>query len=286
MDFVRIALGDNGILRPRRWRPAIAIGWMMALFVIFIAFSAVGPVLRGPLHQSATVANIGGTLSLVALYVVYAALVRRVEKRPVEELRLSALPRDLGLGLLIGTGMFALVFASLRLLGAYTLARASWYDWPSDLLNYTKVGLVEELLTRAIIFRLLMRAAGVWPAIILSSLLFGGGHLGNPNATWLGAVAIAIEAGTMLAGFYLLTGRLWMSVGVHIAWNMMQGPVFGARVSGHVENGSLFVSAPVSGAPEWLSGGIFGPEASVSAMVVGLAVFIVTWIGARRRGFV
>ena len=134
-------------------------------------------------------------------------------------------------------------------------------------------------------FRLLMRAFGVWPALIASSALFGAAHLGNPNATWLGAAAIAIEAGTMLAGFYLLTGRLWMSIGVHAAWNFMQGPVFGARVSGHPEIGSLFVSAPVAGSPEWASGGIFGPEASLSAIVVGLAVFVVTWLGARRRGF-
>ena len=34
------------------------------------------------------------------------------------------------------------------------------------------------------------------------------------------------------------------------------------------------------------SGGIFGPEASLPAIVVGLAVFVATWLGARRRGLV
>jgi membrane protease YdiL (CAAX protease family) len=286
MGYVPISLGNAGVLAPRRWRWAAAIGWMILLVLAQGLISAAPFALRKMLVLSPEAAGAAAAAALALGYAAYTLLVRFGEKRPVEELRPAALVPDVGLGLLIGAGMFALVFASLRLLGVYTLAPSVWSDWPTDLLRFTGVGFGEELITRAIIFRLLMRAAGMWPAIILSSILFGAGHLGNPNATWLGAVAIAVEAGTMLAGFYLLTGRLWMSVGVHIAWNVMQGPVFGARVSGNPEVGSLFVSGPVAGTPEWLSGGIFGPEASVSAMIVGLAVFVVTWAGARRRGFV
>ncbi len=55
-------------------------------------------------------------------------------------------------------------------------------------------------------------------------------------------------------------------------------------MSGNVETGSLFTSAPVPGVPDWLSGGAFGPEASVPAMVVGFAVFVIVTNVARRRG--
>lgn len=286
MAYRRIALGDAGVLAPGRWRWARALGWIVALMIVCGA----GLVLPAKI---AGVASRPGTMPVLVLlggvllaYVGYVVLVRGGERRMPQEIAPGTIPIDLGTGLLIGAGMFTLVFASLRLLGLYTMVPGEWTDWLHDIVQAGATGFSEELIARAIIFRLLMRAFGVWPALIASSALFGAAHLGNPNATWLGAAAIAIEAGTMLAGFYLLTGRLWMSIGVHAAWNFMQGPVFGARVSGHPEVGSLFVSTPVAGSPEWASGGIFGPEASLSAIVVGLAVFVVTWLGARRRGFV
>jgi hypothetical protein len=124
-------------------------------------------------------------------------------------------------------------------------------------------GFFEELIFRAIVLRLLMRAFGIWPSLALSAALFGALHLANPNATPVAAIAIAVEAGLMLASFYLLTGRLWVSIGVHAAWNFAQGWIWGARVSGIEVKESLYLSAPKPGAPEWLSGGAFGPEASV-----------------------
>ena len=64
------------------------------------------------------------------------------------------------------------------------------------------------------------------------ALIFGALHLANPHASMTAAVAIALEAGLMLAGFYLLTGRIWVSIGVHAAWNFTQGWVFGAAAVG------------------------------------------------------
>jgi membrane protease YdiL (CAAX protease family) len=63
-------------------------------------------------------------------------------------------------------------------------------------------GFFEELIFRAIVLRLLMRAFGIWPALALSAALFGALHLANPNATPAAAIAIAVEAGLMLASFY------------------------------------------------------------------------------------
>lgn len=186
-------------------------------------------------------------------------------------------------GLLVGAGMFLLVFTLLRWCGVYTLARGSWTDWAKDLSGMLRVGFAEELLDRLIVFRLLMRAFGLWVALGVSAAVFGLMHLGNPNATLAAAIAIAVEAGLMLAAFYLLTGRIWMAVGVHAAWNIAQGPILGARVSGMSDAGSLFVSAPVTGSPDWLSGGGFGPEASLPAMLVGGLVFVLVLHAALHR---
>ena len=145
-------------------------------------------------------------------------------------------------------------------------------------------GVFEELIFRAIVLRLLMRAFGAWPALALSAALFGALHLSNPNATPVAAVAIAVEAGLMLASFYLLTGRLWVSIGVHAAWNFTQGWIWGARVSGIPVQESLYLSAPKPGAPDWLSGGAFGPEASVPAMVIGTGVAVMVLHQAWKKG--
>jgi membrane protease YdiL (CAAX protease family) len=67
--------------------------------------------------------------------------------------------------------------------------------------------------------------------LIVSALAFGAAHLANPNASLLAAVAIAAEAGLLLGGSYILTGRIWLPAGIHTGWNLMLGGVLGARVS-------------------------------------------------------
>lgn len=278
-----IELGDQGVLAPGRWRWLRALGWMVVLFLGVAAALSLQALTKATLHPPEAVLKGVAIVSAVAAYLIYAGLVRSGEKRVPSELALRALPRELLLGILIGLGMFTLVFTSLRLIGAYTMAPGDWNDIGHDLRETLGTGFVEELIARLVIFRMLMRAAGAWPALAASALLFGAAHLANPNATYVAALAIAVEAGLMLAAFYLLTGRIWMSVGVHAAWNFAQGAIFGARVSGQTGSGSLFVSAPVHGVPDIISGGPFGPEASLSAMLIGLVVFVVVMVAARRR---
>lgn len=269
-----MVLGDAGILAPGRWRRLRALAWMAALFVTltFVLYPGWARRLLALPEAWRDGFALGATL---LAYLGYAGLVRWAERRPPGEVALPPLARELAVGLAIGTGMFAAVFGVLRLTGTYTLAPGDWTDWGSDIVRNLTTGLREELLVRLVLFRLAMRAFGLWPALAISALLFGAGHLANPNAGVVPALAIAVEAGLMLAAFYLLTGRIWMAVGVHAAWNFAQGAIFGARVSGFGEPGSLFVSAPAADAPAWLSGGAFGPEASVVAMTVGFAVFAV-----------
>lgn len=278
-----VVLGSAGVLAPGRWRWLRAIGWMVALFVLILTVSAVPLVTHLLPYRPAWLSPAGAAVATLLCYVAYMLAVRHGERRAPDEIAPRGAIGDVVVGWLIGLGMFTLAFASLRLIGAYTLTPRHWTGWPHDLLLTSITGLIEELIFRAVVFRLLMRAFGLWPALGLSALIFGALHLLNPHATPFAALAIAIEAGLMLASFYLLTGRIWMSVGVHAAWNFAQGSIFGARVSGTEQSGSLFTSAPVEGVPDYLSGGQFGPEASLSAIFVGLALFLIVLAAARRR---
>lgn len=277
-----MVLGSSGVLRPGAWRWLRSLGWMLLCLASLAAILSLQSLARA-IDPAPNVVLAMAFVCTALAYLAYAALVRWGEKRVPGELDLRALPAELALGLVTGALLFALVFGILWLSGAYQVAPGQWRDWPHDLREALGTGLLEELLARLVLFRLLARAFGIRWALALSAAAFGAAHLGNAHASPFAALAIAVEAGLMLAGFYLLTGRIWMSVGVHAAWNLTQGAVFGARVSGMVDSGSLLVSTPAPGVSPIWSGGAFGPEASVPAMVVGLLAFLLTLSLIRRR---
>jgi membrane protease YdiL (CAAX protease family) len=115
-------------------------------------------------------------------------------------------------------------------------------------------------------------------------LLFGLSHLLNPNASLWGAIAIAIEAGGMLAAAYAATRNLWVPIGLHFGWNFAAGGIFSTEVSGNDTPQGLLDSA-MSG-PPLLTGGDFGPEGSVYSVLFGVLVTIVFMWLAHRRGHI
>jgi len=284
--LISLEVGRARVLRPGPLRWLRALGWMAALFVIFTIVYAGAQAIANPMfhHGGQLLEVLEVTAICLAGLGLYAVAVRLGEGRWPEELDPRKAPLDLGVGLLIGALMLSAAVGGLYALGVYEIggprAASPW----GAIAMAVESGVMEELLMRAIVLRLLMRAFGIWPALVLQAALFGALHLANPNATATAAVAIAIEAGLMLAGFYLLTGRLWASIGVHAAWNFTQGWVWGASVSGIPVTESWLVSKPRIGAPEFLSGGAFGPEASSPAMVVGTAVAVVVLWRAWRKG--
>jgi len=282
---VAVQLGDRRILRPGPLLWLRAIGWALALFVIFMAVDAIAQKAaqlfdhgQGPVGVLAT---LGVNTAGLALYVV---IIRLAEGRWPRELAPRHAVRQWLIGVAAGAAMMATIVGLLAALGLYDIAwRPPAAPWKMLGLTITS-GVLEELVMRAVLLRLLMRAFGIWPALAVQAALFGVLHLGNPNATLVAAGAIAVEAGLMLAAFYLLTGRIWMSIGVHGAWNFTQGYIFGAAVSGNPIKDSLLLSAPRADTPLWLNGGAFGPEASLPAMIVGTSVAILVLGLAWRRG--
>ena len=142
-------------------------------------------------------------------------------------------------------------------------------------------GVFEEIIARGLVFRLLEQWLGTWTALALSSLLFGFLHMLNPHATVLAAAAISIEAGLLLGALYLLTRRLWMAIGLHMAWNFTQGGVYGVAVSGLETPGLLFNTMQ---GPAILTGGAFGAEASLPAVIICTSLGLWVLYLAHRKG--
>jgi membrane protease YdiL (CAAX protease family) len=145
-----------------------------------------------------------------------------------------------------------------------------------------KSGVFEELLFRGVLFRSVEDMAGSWIAIVVSSLAFGLVHLLNPESTIAGATYIAIEAGLLLSAAYLVTRRLWIAIGFHIVWNYVQSAVFSGVVSGGVTLPGL-LQKKIEG-PSLFTGGSFGMEQSMFALILCTAAGVVMLAIAMRRG--
>jgi hypothetical protein len=215
---------------------------------------------------------------------VYLAGARWIERRSVREFETEHALREFVGGLLTGFALFSAVIGTLWAIGVYHPAGfGSATGVALGLSLSVMAGIMEELAFRGILFRLSSRIVGTWGALIFTSALFGVAHLANPGATLWSAVAITLEAGLLLGGAYVMTERLWLPIGLHIAWNFTEGSVYGMAVSG----GSLgpgLLRGSVTG-PRLLTGGEFGVEASVVAVILCVltaTVFISRAVRMRR----
>ena len=212
---------------------------------------------------------------------LYAGWWKWTEKCKAKDMPLRRLMGDTALGFGIGILYFVLVTGCIALLGGYKVTGIG-NDWAGlfrALCLFLVVAVGEEVLFRGIVFRMIDERWGTWIALVVSALIFGFVHLSNDNATVWSSVAIAVEAGLLLAAAYKWAGNIWVPIGIHWSWNFFQGPVFGFAVSGH-ETQSLFKS--VIDGPAWLTGASFGAEASVPAFVLGLT-FAIVFLLAKKR---
>jgi uncharacterized protein len=224
-----------------------------------------------------------GALLLTAIVVgAYWSYVRIVEKRRVAELSGPRALPELGAGVLLGAFLFCATIGVLAALGVYQVTGSN--GWAAVLVTvpaFILSGVLEEVVMRGVVFRLLEQSLGSWIALAISAAIFGLLHLLNPGATLLNAGAVMLEAGVMLAAAYMVTRRLWFCIGIHIAWNFTEGGIFSAAVSGGHTEGLL--QSKLTGA-DWLTGGAFGAEGSLVAVVICAAAGALLVARAVKKG--
>jgi hypothetical protein len=140
------------------------------------------------------------------------------------------------------------------------------------------VAFLEEMIGRGIVFGISRQALGTGWAAAISSVFFGLVHAPNVGANPIGLLTCT-AFGMMFAAAYVATGRLWLCIGIHFAWNFAQSQVFSSLVSG-TSDGAGVIRGHLIG-PAWLSGGSFCAEGSVVALSLALLGFVILM---RRRG--
>jgi uncharacterized protein len=272
-----IFFGPNGI----------RAGWRLLIFLAI--FLSCGRAINFAMHhvpalvewqkaQSPNVMTasnlIFGEGSTVVLLFLVVAIMALIEKRGFADYYLppsEAFGKRFWQGVPYGFAMLSLLLVMITAVHGFSLegfaltgAAAIKYGLLYGI-GFILVGLFEEFSFRGYLQSTLGSGIGFWPAAIILSLLFGGGHIQNPAEDWFGAV-MAGSFGILAAFALSRTGNIWFPIGMHAAWDWGETYFYGTPDSGFVAQGRLLNSSLQGN--KWLAGGIVGPEGSVFALLV------------------
>ncbi len=281
--IVRAFLGPYGVRSG--WRIVL---WM-GMFVFLASSLMLAMKLAGVPNSLETVNAAQLSAAVVAGWVMLAL----IDRRPSGALGYAAdpvAPRDSGAGFALGGVAIALAVGVLTVAGTvrWVADSGTWPEYVAALgqalLLFTVAAAAEEAMFRGYAFQALVQGIGAWPTVLATSALFAAAHLWNPNVDAVGLANIFL-AGVMLGWAYLRTRSLWFATGVHVGWNWTMSALLDFPVSGLVRDTPLYDVASVG--PAWMTGGSFGPEASVVGTVVIillLALFLrAPWIRESAR---
>jgi membrane protease YdiL (CAAX protease family) len=249
------------------WVVAFGLGVLVVLGAVQAVASALGAEDGNVASQIGELVGNAGTIVVVGLWIV---LYERRSFRSVG-FRGAGVGQFVG-GFAGGVVLFSIPLVLLWLMGSYELGAsehtATGLSALLPVLLLIPVWLVqdtaEETVTRGFLFQRHGVVLRSWPAILVVSIGFAVVHL---------AFDPVVLTNIMLVGIFfnfltLAYESIWVASGVHAGWNMAQGQIYGIPVSGIPRDYSLFDFGPAGEASVVLSGGDFGVEGSVIAIVV------------------
>ncbi|MBB5960658.1 hypothetical protein FHS29_007286 [Saccharothrix tamanrassetensis] len=255
---------------------------LLVVFTVVMLANAVIMQLVSPVVLLALPLGIGSVIVVVA---GYRKLSQVVEQRAdIPELAKVRMWSQLRRGALLGSGLFVLLMLLIGMFGGWQdMSWGSIWGCLGTAGLTASVAVTEEVLFRAVLFRIMEERTGTAVALVVSSLIFGLTHSINGDATLWGVLSIALTGGLLTTAAYVATRSLWLSIGLHFAWNFTHAGIFGVALSGTTEAPHGLLQTTLSG-PTALTGGTFGPEASLIALLVCVVPTVVLLRRAARTG--
>jgi membrane protease YdiL (CAAX protease family) len=263
-------------------------GWWILVFIALVAITRpiYKPIKQG-LGQLGFTEQMLEPVSLLLLLLVTWICIK-VRKESLSDVGMGVNKRwfkHFFAGTFAGLGMMFATVALIWFVGGVTFELDENRNW--QVLSYGfylfLVGsLVEEILHRGFIFQRLIDGIGVWGAQLLIASLFVLGHWENPGMLGTTQVFASLDLfiGSLVLGLaYLKTRSLALPIGLHLGWNWAQGNILGFGVSGFDHAG--WFKPVFHGMEEWMTGGDFGPEASIFSVIISIItlVILIRWKG-------
>ena len=267
---------------------ALLLGWVAVMGSVLVVGKGLVPLIDSVFHPGADLLSaIRRACIFLAAVAGYWSYVHWYEKRDVTELRLRLVP--LLLGGAGGAALMAVPIALLFALGAYQLVlfRGASPALMDAAILIVIAATLEELVFRCVLFRVLERSWGTWAALAMQAVLFAIWHLGNVERGGVGDVVTMLVsvtlAGLLWGAVFILTRNLWATAANHAAWNFTI-LLSGVPLSGNEDWRAIAPLESHFAGPDWLTGGMFGPESSLLVIVSTSVAVVLLLRAARRRG--
>ena len=273
---MRLSLRNDGGPIRDGWK---AVFFVLAAMACFVVTGLVGhrlPASWRPFAPSAILATV------LALAITWGAT--RLEDSTLASVGLRFDGRFLvqwTVGIVAGAAMIVATAVAVCAVAGVRLESASEPALPVELklvAVFLGGAIFEEVLFRGFAFQRAMRGMGTWPAIVVFGVLFCLGHL--PGNLDIGAGLMATAMANLFVNailqsvLYLRTRSLALPIGLHFGWNLLQASL-GFGVSG-ISHTDAWYRVNLGNAPDWLTGGEFGLEASIFALVLQVALIAMT----------
>ena len=179
---------------------------------------------------------------------------------------------ELSGGFIIGFLILSFVILILYSFGYYEIIQFSGFSYFLAPFSFLVIAaLIEEILFRAILYRILENWIGTYIALGVISVVFELPHIFNDNVTLL-SVILGLLFGFAHGIMFTYTKRIWLPFAFHLGWNLAQ-PFYGSSLSGIDDIGSV-IEAKFSG-PKLITGSVYGIEDSILSIVLLLIVCII-----------
>lgn len=255
------------------WKISIFISLFLVIGFICAVIVQFTPFLRQYIFAYTIVLHLSTLISTV----ICLRIVDRKSFNSIGFQFIESWKKQFSVGIIISFGAISaivcieLIFGIVRIDFFHTRVDSVLIVLMQGMITFIIIGFGEEILFRGYCFQAVLKGTNVTFTIVVSSIIFSGMHIMNPNIQFIPLINIVL-AGVWFGFAYIRTKQLWLPIGLHIGWNFAQGTLFGFPVSGILGN-SIFVSVDLR--QNWISGGAFGPEGGILASImilIGIAM--------------